>query len=237
MGLSSERERWETSLDTYADISETLLGDSILSSAFLCYAGYFDASSRNQLSRQFENSLYEISYRSNVSFVDFLSTASQRLSWREYGLPRDDVCMQNAVMLERYRRYPLVIDPSGQGAEYLSAYYEHQNASFVRASLMDNAFVKSLESALRFGNTLLVEDVEEIDAILNPILNREVQRIGGRVLIRLADKLVDVSPTFKLILLTRQESVHFTPDLVSSVTFVAMTNAPFHIHQCGLICF
>jgi dynein heavy chain 1, cytosolic len=37
--------------------------------------------------------------------------------------------------------------------------------------------------ALRFGNALLVEDVEKIDAVLNPVLNREVFKQGGRVMI------------------------------------------------------
>lgn len=31
---------------------------------------------------------------------------------------------------------------------------------------------KNLESALRFGNSLLVQDVESYDAIVNPVLNR-----------------------------------------------------------------
>ena len=46
--------------------------------------------------------------------IGFLSTASQRLEWKAAGLPADDLCTENAVILSRFNRYPLVIDPSGQ---------------------------------------------------------------------------------------------------------------------------
>lgn len=44
-------------------------------------------------------------------------------------------------------------------------------------------------SALRFGNPLLVQDVENYDPILNPVLNKELKRTGGRVLITLGDQV------------------------------------------------
>lgn len=72
---------------------------------------------------------------------------------------------------------------------------------------MDDAFRKNLESALRFGTPLLVQDVEGYDPILNPVLNREVRRTGGRVLISLGDQDIDLSPSFNIFLSTRNPSV------------------------------
>ena len=51
--------------------------------------------------------------------------------------------------------------------------------------------MKNLESVLRFGCPLIVEDVENIDQVLNPILNKEIRKTGGRILITLADQDVD----------------------------------------------
>jgi dynein heavy chain 1 len=68
-------------------------------------------------------------------------------------------------------------------------------------------FRKTLESALRFGTTLLVKDVENYDPILNPVLNREVRNTAGRVLITIGDQDIDLSPAFNLILITRDSSV------------------------------
>jgi dynein heavy chain 1 len=42
----------------------------------------------------------------------------------------------------------------------------------MKTSFLDAAFMKNLESALRFGNPLLVQDVEHIDPVLNPVLNK-----------------------------------------------------------------
>jgi dynein heavy chain 1 len=46
--------------------------------------------------------------------------------------------------------------------------------------MLCHAVYQSLESALRFGSALLVEDVENIDPILNSVLNKEVTKTGGR---------------------------------------------------------
>jgi len=77
-------------------------------------------------------------------------------------------------------------------------------------SFLDDAFRKNLESALRFGNPLLVQDVESYDPILNPVLNRELRRTGGRVLITLGDQDIDLSPSFTIFLSTRDPTVIIT---------------------------
>jgi len=72
--------------------------------------------------------------------------------------------------LQRFNRYPLIIDPSGQATEFILRQYADRKIS--QTSFLDNAFRKNLESSLRFGNPLLVQDVESYDPILNPVLNR-----------------------------------------------------------------
>lgn len=53
----------------------------------------------------------------------------------------------------------------------------------------------------------LLKDVESYDPILNPVLNREVRRTGGRVLITLGDQDIDLSPSFVIFLSTRDPTV------------------------------
>ena len=55
------------------------------------------------------------------------------------------------------------------------------------------------------------QDVESYDPILNPVLNREVRRTGGRVLITLGDQDIDLSPSFTIFLSTRDPSVSGSP--------------------------
>ena len=53
--------------------------------------------------------------------------------------------------------------------------------------------------------------METIDPIVNSVLNREIQKMGGRVLIRIGDKDIDFSPSFTIFLSTRDPTAQFSP--------------------------
>ncbi|KAK6049005.1 ATPase family protein [Cooperia oncophora] len=167
-----------------------------------------------------------VKFRSDLARIEYLSTVDDRLQCSKM-ITVDDLCSENAIMLHRFNRYPLIIDPSGQASEFIMKQFAGRNIQ--KTSFLDDSFRKNLESALRFGNSLLVQDVESYDPILNPVLNREVKRTGGRVLITIGDQDIDLSPAFQIFLITRDASrgeewlVEFTPDVCSRVTFVNFT--------------
>ncbi|KRX27972.1 Dynein heavy chain, cytoplasmic [Trichinella nelsoni] len=162
-----------------------------------------------------------IQFRPDISLVEYLANPDERLRWQQHALPVDELCVENAIMLKRFTRYPLIIDPSGQAIEFLMQ--EYGERKIIRTSFMDDAFRKNLESALRFGNSLLVQDVECYDPILNPVLNYEVKRAGGRVLITVGDQDIDLSPSFQIFLSTRDPTIQLTPDICSRVTVINFT--------------
>ncbi|KFM80266.1 Dynein heavy chain, cytoplasmic, partial [Stegodyphus mimosarum] len=221
--LSSERKRWEATSETFKNQMATIAGDVLLSSAFLAYAGYYDQQYRNNLFNYWCTHLQQagIMFRGDLARTEYLSTADERLRWQANALPSDDLCTENAIMLKRFNRYPLIIDPSGQATEFILN--EYKEKKITKTSFLDDSFRKNLESALRFGNPLLVQDVESYDPILNPVLNREVRKTGGRVLITLGDQDIDLSPSFCIFLSTRDPTVDFPPDICSRVTFVNFT--------------
>jgi dynein heavy chain 1 len=90
-------------------------------------------------------------------------------------------------------------------------------------SFLDDSFTKQLESSLRFGNPILIQDAEYLDPVLNHVLNKEYQKTGGRVLIQLGKQEIDFSPAFKIYLSTRDPSATFAPDICSRTTFVNFT--------------
>ncbi|KAI9324197.1 ATP-binding dynein motor region D5-domain-containing protein [Zopfochytrium polystomum] len=221
--LSSEYERWSVTSQSFDAQMGTIVGDVLLSSAFLAYGGYFDQQYRSVLLNKWMGHLTAagIQYKQEISIPEHLSTADERLSWQESALPADDLCTENAIMLKRFNRYPLIIDPSGQATTFLMNSFKDRRLSVT--SFLDDAFLKVLESAIRFGNPLLVQDVENLDPILNTVLNKELRRTGGRVLIRLGNQEIDFSPAFTLFLSTRDPTVNFPPDICSRVTFVNFT--------------
>ncbi|KAL1461001.1 hypothetical protein WDU94_012934, partial [Cyamophila willieti] len=221
--LGIERDRWEATSETFRSQMATIIGDVLLSSAYLAYAGYFDQHYRQSLFSTWNSHLIAagIQFRPEIALTEYLSSPDERLRWQGNALPSDHLCTENAIMLRRFNRYPLIIDPSGQATEFILKEYESRKIT--KTSFLDDAFRKNLESALRFGNPLLVQDVENYDTILNPVLNRELRRTGGRVLITLGDQDIDISPTFVIFLSTRDPTVEFPPDICSRVTFVNFT--------------
>ncbi|KAH7104763.1 dynein heavy chain [Auriculariales sp. MPI-PUGE-AT-0066] len=221
--LSSEKERWESSSRTFDTEMSTIVGDVLLSAAFLAYGGFFDQQYREAMWQEWAGHMAEanIKYKVELSFPDYLSTADDRLDWQAKSLPADTLCTENAIMLKRFSRYPLIIDPTGQATTFLMN--EFRDRKITVTSFLDEAFLKVLESALRFGNPLLIQDVEHLDPILNAVLNKEIRRTGGRVLIRLGNQDIDFSPAFTMFLTTRDPSVEFSPDICSRVTFVNFT--------------
>jgi len=166
----------------------------------------------------------DIEYREDLSMIDALSTASERLRWQSLGLQSDSLSLENGVILDHCVRFPLIIDPSGDAINFLMNKFKDEKIQ--KTSFLDSAFMKTLAGAIRFGTTLLVENVENIDPVLNPILNQEIQRSGGRSIVRIGSEEVDYSPKFKIILTTKNPAARLTPDICSRVTLVNFTVTP-----------
>ncbi|OAF63720.1 hypothetical protein A3Q56_08575, partial [Intoshia linei] len=164
---------------------------------------------------------FNIAYRPNFLFMEYLSSADERSEWAANGLPIDDIYIENFIIIQRSKRYPLIIDPNDGAINFLMKHYATKKIT--KTSFLDISFRKKVESSLRFGNTLLIEDVEYYDPILNPILNRELVRTGGRVLITIGNQEIDFSPTFFLILSTQNPNINISRSLCSRVTIINFT--------------
>lgn len=221
--LSSESVRWDEGIKSFSSQIGTIVGDVLLSAAYMSYGGYFDQQYRETLFSSWSSHLARsgVLFRPDISLMDYLSTPDERLTWQGNSLPTDTLCTENAIMIKRFNRFPLIIDPSGQAIQFLRN--EYKDRRIVVTSFLDDSFLKVLETALRFGNPLIIQDVEKLDPILNPVLNKELRRTGGRVLIRLGSQDIDYSPSFTMFLVTRDPTANFAPDICSRVTFINFT--------------
>lgn len=221
--LSSERVRWEEGSKSFETQISTLVGDVLVAAAFLAYSGLYDQTFRKSMLEDWLHQLHlsGIQFKPHNPFTEYLSTADERLGWQQNSLPVDDLCTENAIILKRFNRYPLIIDPSGRVNEFLQK--ESKDRRLTVTSFLDDSFTKQLESSLRFGNPILIQDAEHLDPVLNHVLNKEYQKTGGRVLIQLGKQQIDFSPSFRLYLSTRDPSATFAPDICSRTTFVNFT--------------
>jgi len=221
--LSSERVRWDASSKSFETQIGTLVGDVLLSAAFLAYSGLYDQQYRKTMLEDWmlHLSMSGIEFKQHNPVTEYLSSAYERLEWQQNSLPVDDLCTENAIILQRFNRYPLIIDPSGRVTDFLLN--QSKDRRLTVTSFLDDSFTKQLESSLRFGNPILIQDAEHLDPILNHVLNKEYQKTGGRVLIQLGKQEIDFSPAFKIYLSTRDPSAQFPPDICSRTTFVNFT--------------
>ena len=65
----------------------------------------------------------------------YLSNPDERLRWQANALPSDDLCTENAIMIRRFNRYPLIIDPSGQATEFIMNEYRDRKITRTRLVL------------------------------------------------------------------------------------------------------
>jgi dynein heavy chain 1 len=223
INLSSEKERWSKQMDEFKININNLLGDTYLSSSFLAYIGFYDAFYRKYLKDKARQIVKQNEIISTNDFdeVEWLTKANDKANWQNCKLPNDNICLENATILQRFNRYPLIIDPAGQATEFIKTFYYSKNLK--SSTFTDSNFLKFLENALRFGYPILVQDVEKIDPIMNSLLNKEIHKQSGRNLIRIGDQEIDFSMTFNMFMITRDSSCHFTPDLCSRVTFLNFT--------------
>lgn len=222
-GLSSERERWEHGREAFDAQVKTLPGDALLCAAMITYAGFFDQACREALWHAWVARLgsCNVPVRAALSFADTLSTADERAAWQNLGLRSDSLSIENAVMLQRCTRVPLLIDPSGRAVSFAQGLFAHAQPAIT--SFLDGGFAQVLERALRFGMPLIITDAEYFDPILMPVLNAEKRRTGGRLLVRVGTSDVDWAPSFRLILATRYAGLVLAPHVFARVQVINFT--------------
>ena len=193
--LGGEYTRWKADSEAFADEIRRMAGDVACACAFVCYAGPFNADFRELLqTEKFYKDCIEkkIPVTQGLSVTSFMVDETIIGDWAREGLPRDELSVQNGIMVTRSSKWPLLIDPQGQGLSWIK---KRDEVNQLRTTqLTDKRFRNHLEDSMSFGQPLLIENVEEeLDPILDPVLDKKVEKSGRGFKIVLADKEVEFS--------------------------------------------
>ena len=216
--------RWKDTADEIGHQTSLLVGDVFLSAACIAYFGAFTGAYREALVEGWVGRCQEleipVSY--DCSLRGTLASAVEVRDWNMWGLPTDNVSVDNGILVTRGKRWPLMIDPQNQANQWVKA-METKNALKV-IKLTDGDYLRTLESSIRIGNPVLVEDIGEVlDPALEPVLQKAVFKQNGRLLIRLGDTDVDYDPNFKFYLTTKMPNPHYLPEVCIKVTVINFT--------------
>lgn len=245
--LAGEWDRWMKSLNDYNDFAKFVWGNSVLAAAFVAYAGAMDEDERDALIEEWKQILVSehVPFDRDLSLAEFLTSPQERAIWAQAGLPTDKASNESYSILKRSARYPLIIDPSRTADRIIRAVLassrdsfanvdsdvaksQNRSSSLSKVSFLSRgkqSYLRAVESAMRFGTAVLVEDAEHFENSLTAVLGQEAttgdstdsnsvesgqtgsSSIAGvsvvkssHRLVRLADKDVDQSPAFRLFL-------------------------------------
>ncbi|KAJ3116477.1 Cytoplasmic dynein 2 heavy chain 1 [Phlyctochytrium bullatum] len=198
--LSGEGKRWQTQVKGIYESLGQLSKNALLSAAFI---SYLTSASEDYRSK------YMADWKQTCGLPDYdfrkaMSTESEQLLWKSQGLPADVLSIENAIAILNCRCTPIIIDPSSQAISWLKTYLGGKKPEVVKQQ--DDNFLRTLELAVRFGKTLIVEDISSIEPIFFPILKRDFVKQGPRYMITLGDKTVDYNDKFQLYLVTSRPS-------------------------------
>ena len=129
--------------------------------------------------------------------------------WNIQGLPNDAFSTENGALVTKSRKWPLMIDPQGQANKWVKNMERNNGLKII--TLKQNDYLRTLENAIHFGTPVLLQDVlEELDASLEPILNKAVIKIGARSVIRLEEgKEIEYNPDFRFCILLQRGGPNF----------------------------
>jgi dynein heavy chain len=219
-GLGGERVRWAATVKTLRANIILSVGDCLLAAGFLSYMGPFISEYRDNLL----NKLWipavktaEIPYTEGFDMSTFLANPTDVRFWNIQGLPSDQFSTENGVIVTRGRRWPLMIDPQGQAIKWIKNMERERGLKIVDLQMKD--YLRTLENAIQYGTPVLMQNVgEELDPSLEPILNKAFVKIGGRLMLKLADKEVEFNPAFKFYITTKMSNPTYGPDISTKVT-------------------
>uniref|UniRef100_A0A8B9BTE2 Dynein axonemal heavy chain 12 n=1 Tax=Anser brachyrhynchus TaxID=132585 RepID=A0A8B9BTE2_9AVES len=226
-GLGGEKSRWNNAANDLQDAYDNLTGDVLISAGVIAYLGAFTAGFRQECTKDWSKLCKEknIPCSDNFSLSNTLGDPIKIRAWNIAGLPTDVFSVDNGVIVENSRRWPLMIDPQGQANKWIKNLEKENHLNVIKVS--DADYMRTLENCIQFGTPLLLENVgEELDPSLEPLLLKQTFKQGGMDCIKLGEIIIEYSSDFKFFITTKLRNPHYLPELATKVSLLNFMITP-----------
>uniref|UniRef100_A0A8C9UVX8 Uncharacterized protein n=1 Tax=Spermophilus dauricus TaxID=99837 RepID=A0A8C9UVX8_SPEDA len=205
---------------------ENLTGDVLVSAGVIAYLGAFTSGFRQTCTEDWSMLCKVlVLYLVKFSLSKTLGDPVKIRAWNIAGLPTDTFSIDNGVIVNNSRRWPLMIDPQGQANKWIKNSEKENQLSVIKLS--DSDYIRTLENCIQFGTPLLLENVgEELDPSLEPLLLRQTFKQGGLDCIRLGEVIIEYSFDFKFYITTKLRNPHYMPELATKVSLLNFMITP-----------
>ncbi|CAK0903564.1 unnamed protein product [Prorocentrum cordatum] len=228
LGLADEYKRWTDTVKDMKELTVKLIGNCLLSSAFVGYISPFNMRLRLELwketwTKDITDKAIPIS--PSIDPLKALATEADIAGWLNEGLPSDRISLENAAVVTSCSRWPLMIDPQLQGVKWIK---QRIGEDLQVLQFTMNNWLQKVVFSIQMGGQLLLESVGgEIDAILEPVLSRAVVKRGRTaMIIKIGGEEVDYDPKFQLYLQSKLPNPHYRPEIAAQCTIINFIVTP-----------
>ncbi|CDI85223.1 hypothetical protein EPH_0053350 [Eimeria praecox] len=182
VGLADEKHRWGEQACLSKELHSYVSGHALISAGMLTYAGPFTAAYRGELETQWSEllRLHQLPFQPSCGLKQFLGDPVTIRQWTLWGLPNDELSIQNGIIMDRARRWSLMIDPQGQANRFIKRKGKASDTGFEVLKLSDTTFMREIELSIQLGKWVLIENVSEmLDPVLDPILLQQKTKSGS----------------------------------------------------------
>jgi len=112
-----------------------------------------------------------------------------------------------------------LIDPQLQAIKWLRKREAENNLQVLQ--LTGKRWLANLEHAITNGSSVIIENLgEDIDATLDPVLQRAVYKKGRSIFLKLGGEEVEYDSRFQLYLQTKLANPHYKPEIAAQCTLI-----------------
>jgi len=219
--LGGEKTRWTQNAIDLGEEYINLTGDVIVASGMIAYLGAFTPDFRERAVKNWASlsKAKNIPGSETITLAHCLGEPVKIRNWTICGLPNDNSSIENGVIIDKARRWPLCIDPQGQANKWIK---KMETPNKLRVSkFSDNDYIRRLEGSISFGNPMLIENIlEDTDPAIEPILLKQTFKKGNQVMLKLGEALLEYNKDFKFYLTTKLRNPHYLPEVAVKVTLL-----------------
>ncbi|XP_044001725.1 dynein axonemal heavy chain 12 [Aphidius gifuensis] len=220
-GLGGEKDRWLNSAKNLQISYDTLPGDLLISCGMIAYLGPFTTAYRHENIEKWIKYVKQLNIpcSNNFDFVNILGTEIEINSWNIFGLPRDIFSTENAIIMSNSKRWSLFIDPQSQANKWIKNMEKSSELEVIK--LTDKNYMNIIEKSIEYGKPVLIENIYEIlDTPLDPIITKNIYKVGKEWYITLGEKTLLYDTRFRLYITTKLRNPHYLPEIFNKITLI-----------------
>ncbi|CAG7816608.1 unnamed protein product [Allacma fusca] len=231
-GLGGEKTRWSDGAAMLSERLVNIFGDVLISAAVVAYLGPFTVDYRQDCVFDWQKlcSSQKIPCSDVFSLNSTLGDAVKIRNWNLAGLPIDNFSIDNGIIVNNARRWPLMIDPQGQASKWIRNLEKGNNLAVTK--LNNPTYLRTVEQSIQAGLPVLIDNIgEEIDPALEPVLLKQTFKQGPILCMKIGESIVEYNKDFRLFIITRLRNPHYLPETSVKVTLVNFMITPIGLQN------